>query len=76
MTGVLRLSAVSPPHTKMHTLPIINPSYLSSVPHIDEGTHRLEGSSATGQEVSAVVWLKKADKVGTLRLQNTDTCTD
>lgn len=51
------------------SLPLVSPAYLSSVPHVDEGAHRLEGAGAAGQEVSAVVGLKKADKVGTLRLQ-------
>lgn len=46
--------------------------YLSPVAHIDEGTHGLEGTGATGQQVGAVVRLQKADKVGTLCLQHTN----
>lgn len=62
-------------HTQIHTHLIFTLAYLPSVPHIDEGAHGLEGTSATGQEVGAVVGLQEADKVGTLRLQNTDTHT-
>lgn len=47
-------------------------AYLSSVAHIDETAHRMECASATGQEVSTVVWLQEAHKVGTLRLQNAE----
>lgn len=45
-------------------------AYLSSVPHVNEGTHGLEGTGATGKKVGAVVGLQEANKVGTLRLQN------
>lgn len=56
-----------------HTLTVFTLAYLSSVPHVNEGTHGLEGAGATGQEVGAVVGLQEANKVGTLRLRNTDT---
>lgn len=62
-------------HKCTHTLTVFTLAYLSSVPHIYEGTHGLEGAGATGQEVGAVVGLQEANKVGTLRLRNTDTYT-
>lgn len=62
-----------PPHTHTYKHSCFTPAYLSSVPHVDEGTHGLEGPGATGQEVGAVVGLQKANKVGTLGLQNKDT---
>lgn len=52
----------------LHVQLILSLAYLSSVPHVDEGTHGLEGTGATGQEVSAVVGLQETNKVGTLRL--------
>lgn len=51
-------------HTVLHS-PV---AYLSSVAHIDEGAHWLEGTGATRQEVGAVVRLQEANKVGTLCL--------
>lgn len=59
-------------HTDTRSL-IFTSAYLSSVSHIDEGTHWLEGTSATGQKVGAVVGLQEADKVGTLRLNKNKT---
>ena len=59
-----------------YTLTVFTLAYLSSVSNINEGTHGLEGAGATGQEVGAVVGLQEANKVGTLRLRNTDTYTD
>lgn len=44
-------------------------AHLSPVPHVNEGTHWLEGTGTTGQEVGAVVGLQETDKVGALRLQ-------
>lgn len=44
--------------------------------HIDESTHGLEGTGATGQEMSSIVGLQQANEVGTLRLQNTHGHTD
>lgn len=49
--------------------------HLSSVAHADERAHWLESTGSTGQEVGAVVGLQEADKVGALRLQNTDAWT-
>lgn len=49
--------------------------HLSSVAHADESAHWLESTGSTGQEVGAVVGLQEADKVGALRLQNTDAWT-
>lgn len=52
-----------------HLAAILFLAHLSSVPHVNEGTHWLEGTGTTGQEVSAVVGLQETDKVGALRLQ-------
>lgn len=49
--------------------------HLSSVAHADESAHWLESTGSTGQEVGAVVGLQEADKVGALRLENTDAWT-
>lgn len=49
--------------------------HLSSVAHADESAYWLESTGSTGQEVGAVVGLQEADKVGALRLQNTDAWT-
>lgn len=49
--------------------------HLSSVAHADESAHGLESTGSTGQEVGAVVGLQEANKVGALRLQNTETRT-
>ena len=47
--------------------------YLSSMAHVHVGTHRMEGSGTTGQQVCAVMGLQQAHKVGTLRLRETHT---
>lgn len=44
-------------------------SHLPSVAHVDVGAHGLEGPSATGQQVGAVVGLQQADVVCTLALK-------
>lgn len=60
-------------NAQTNTQLIFTQAYLSSVSHIDESTHGLEGTSATGQEVGTVVGLQEANEVGTLCLQNIHT---
>lgn len=50
-------------------------THLSSVAHADVSAHRLESTGSTGQEVGAVVGLQEANKVGALRLRDTETWT-
>lgn len=52
-----------------HLAAVLFLAHLSSVPHVNEGTHWLEGTGTTGQEVGAVVGLQETDEVGALRLQ-------
>lgn len=47
-------------------------THLSSVAHTYESTHWLESTGSTGQEVGAVVRLQEANKVGALRLWDTE----
>lgn len=47
-------------------------THLCSVAHTDESTHWLESTGSTGQEVGAVVRLQEANKVGALRLWDTE----
>lgn len=65
--------AAASANTQTNTQLIFTQAYLSSVSHVDESTHGLEGTSATGQEVGAVVWLQEANEVGTFCLQNRHT---
>ena len=48
-------------------------THLSSVAHADECAHWLESTRSTGQEVGAVVGLQETNKVGALRLPDTET---
>lgn len=63
------LAHTTPSAASKNTRPNTTFTHLSSVAHIDEGTHGLEGTGATGQEVGAVVGLQEANKVGTFHLQ-------
>lgn len=65
--------AAASANAQTNTQLIFTQAYLSSVSHIDESTHGLEGTGATGQKVSAVVGLQEANEVGTLCLQNIHT---
>lgn len=47
-------------------------THLSSVAHADESAHWLKSTGSTGQEVGAVVGLQEANKVGALRLRDTE----
>lgn len=42
--------------------------YLTTVPHVDEGAHGVEGTCPTGQQVCSVVGMQHTDIVGTVSL--------
>lgn len=42
--------------------------YLTTVPHVDEGAHGVEGACPAGQQVCPVVGMQHTDIVGTVSL--------